>query len=56
MLKVKWKSLTKPLDSLKSRISVRTFYSSQERKTPGFWQTDTVHNCGQATYGHYICP
>ena len=53
-LKVKVKSLTKPIDSLKSRIPIRTFYSSHERKTPGFWQTDTVHHCGQATYGHYI--
>jgi transposase InsO family protein len=34
-------SLTKPLHSLKSRIPVRTFYSSVERKTPGFWQIDT---------------
>ena len=53
-LKAKGKSRTKPIDSLKSRIPIRTFYSSHERKTPGFWQTDTVHHCGQATYGHYI--
>jgi hypothetical protein len=53
-LKLKGKSLTKPLDSLKSRIPIRTFYSGEERKTPGFWQIDTVHHCGQATQGHYL--
>jgi hypothetical protein len=53
-LRLKGKSLTKPLDSLKSRIPIRTFYSSEERKTPGFWQIDTVHHCGQATVGHYV--
>jgi hypothetical protein len=53
-LKLKGKSLTKPLDSLKSRIPVRTFYTSEERKKPGFWQIDTVHHCGQATQGHYL--
>ena len=40
-LKLKGKSLNKPMASLKSRIPIRTFYSSEERKTPGFWQTDT---------------
>jgi hypothetical protein len=53
-LKLKGKSLTKPLDSLKSRIPIRTFYTSQERKKPGFWQTDTVHHCGQITSGQYL--
>jgi hypothetical protein len=53
-LRLKGKSLTTPLGSLKSRIPIRTFYSSEERKTPGFWQIDTVHHCGQATYGQYI--
>jgi len=53
-LKLKGKSLTKPIDSLKSRIPIRTFYSSEERKKPGFWQTDTVHHCGQATFGQYL--
>jgi hypothetical protein len=53
-LRLKGKSLTKPLASLKSRIPIRTFYSGEERKTPGFWQIDTVHHCGQATYGQYI--
>jgi hypothetical protein len=53
-LRLKGKNLTKPLNSLKSRIPIRTFYSAQERKTPGFWQIDTVHHCGQATSGQYI--
>ena len=53
-LRLKGKSLTKPIDSLKSRIPIRTFYSSEERKKPGFWQIDTVHHCGQATQGQYL--
>ena len=35
-MRLKGKSLTKPIDSLKSRIPIRTFYTSQERKKPGF--------------------
>jgi transposase InsO family protein len=42
------------LASLKSRIPIRTFYTSEERKKPGFWQIDTVHHCGQATSGQYL--
>jgi hypothetical protein len=53
-LRLKGKSLTKPLKSFKNRIPIRTFYSSEERKTPGFWQTDTVHHCGQTTQGQYL--
>ena len=53
-LKLKGKSLTKPLKSLKSLIPVRSFYTAEERKKPGFWQTDTVHHCGQSTIGHYV--
>jgi hypothetical protein len=53
-LRLKGKSLTKPLRSLKSRIPIRTFYTTEERKTPGFWQIDTVHHCGQATIGQYV--
>ena len=53
-LKLKGKSLTKPIKSLKSRIPIRTFYSSEERKTPWFWQIDTVHHCGQTTSGQYL--
>jgi hypothetical protein len=53
-MKLKSKSLTKPAGSLKSRIPVRTFYSREERKTPGFWQIDTVHHCGHFTSGQYL--
>jgi len=53
-LRMKGKSLTKPLNSLKSRIPIRTFYTSDERKKPGFWQIDTVHHCGQVTQGQYL--
>jgi hypothetical protein len=53
-LRTKGKSLTKPIDSLKSRIPIRTFYTSEERKKPGFWQTDTVHHCGQVASGQYL--
>jgi len=52
--RLKGKSLTKPLNSLKSRIPIRTFYTAEERKKPGFWQIDTVHHCGQATEGQYL--
>ena len=41
-MRLKGKSCTKPLDSLKSRIPIRTFYTSEERKKPGFWQSDTT--------------
>ena len=53
-LRLKGRSLTKPMDSLKSRIPIRTFYTTQERKKPGFWQIDTVHHCAQATSGQYL--
>jgi hypothetical protein len=53
-LRLKGKSRTKPVDSLKSRIPIRTFYTSEERKKPGFWQIDTVHHCGQTTSGQYL--
>jgi transposase InsO family protein len=53
-LRLKGKSLTKPLCSLKSRIPIRTFYTQAERKKPGFRQIDTVHHCGQATSGQYL--
>ncbi|MCL2026726.1 MAG: DDE-type integrase/transposase/recombinase [Leptospirales bacterium] len=53
-LRLKGKSLTKPIDSLKSRIPIRTFYTPQERIKSGFWQIDTVHHCGQATVGQYL--
>jgi len=53
-LRLKGKSLTKPMVSLKSRIPIRTFYSPEERNKPGFWQIDTVHHCGPITSGQYI--
>jgi hypothetical protein len=53
-LALKGKSLTNPGDLLKYRIPIRTFYTSQERKLPGFIQIDTVHHCGQTTSGQYI--
>ena len=53
-LGLKWKSCTRPLDSLKSHIPARTFYTTEKRKKPGFWQIDTVHHCRQATFGQYL--
>ncbi|MCL2232955.1 MAG: hypothetical protein FWB99_07760 [Treponema sp.] len=50
---MKGKSLTKPIKSLKSLIPVRTFYTSEEQKKPGFWQINTVHHCDQAV-GNYV--
>jgi hypothetical protein len=32
--------------SLMKQIPVRTHYSDSERNTPGFFQADTVHHCG----------
>jgi hypothetical protein len=52
-LGLKGKSLTKAAPGLKSRIPIRTFYTSEERKMPGSWQIDTVHHCGQTTGGEY---
>jgi hypothetical protein len=53
-LRLKGKSCTKPVMALKMRIPLRTFYSREERKTPGFIQIDTVHHCGQSTSGEYV--
>jgi hypothetical protein len=53
-LALKGKSLTKYADILKHRIPIRTFYTSEERKLPGFIQIDTVHHCGQAASSQYI--
>ena len=41
-LALKGKSLTKPGQLLKHRIPIRTFYTSAERKLPGFIQIATV--------------
>jgi hypothetical protein len=53
-LAIRGKSLTKPGGILKHRIPIRTFYTPEERKLPGFIQIDTVHHCGQTTSGQYI--
>jgi hypothetical protein len=53
-LRLKGKSLAKPLLSLKSRIPIRASCSGEERKTPGFWQIDTARHCGQTASGQYI--
>jgi hypothetical protein len=48
------KSHQTPLFPQKPYPPIRTFYSSEERKTPSFWQIDTVHHCGQSTRGQYV--
>jgi hypothetical protein len=53
-LKLKGKSLTKPLCTLKSRIPIRAFYSEKERKTPGFWPINTVGLQFAATAGRSL--
>jgi hypothetical protein len=40
-LALKGKSLTKPGKFLKHLIPIRTFYTPEERKLPGFIQIDT---------------
>jgi hypothetical protein len=53
-LALRGKSLTKPAELLKHRVPIRTFYTSDECKLPGFIQIDTVHHCGQTTSGQYV--
>jgi hypothetical protein len=43
---------TKPGLLLRSQIQVRTYFPFDERK-PGFFEADTVHNCGNSTRGEY---
>jgi hypothetical protein len=50
------KSFTKSAGLLKRRIPIRTFYTSAERKLPGFIQIDTVHHCGQALQANISLP
>ena len=52
-LRIKGESCTKAAGGLKTRIPIRTCYTSEERETPGFLQIDTVHHCGQSTKGEY---
>lgn len=46
-------STTRPAKNLSSLIPVRTFFDWDERK-PGFFEVDTVANCGMSTAGEYI--
>jgi hypothetical protein len=53
-MKLKGKSCTKSVHRLKNHFPIRTFYTSAERKTPGYLQIDTVHHCGASTGGEYL--
>jgi hypothetical protein len=46
-------STTRPAKNLNSLIPVRVFFDWDERK-PGFFEIDTVANCGLSTSGEYI--
>lgn len=46
-------STTRPAKNLSQLIPVRTFFDWDERK-PGFFEIDTVANCGTSTAGEYI--
>ena len=47
-------STTHPAKNLNKLIPIRTFFDWDERK-PGFFEVDTVANCGVSTQGQYIC-
>ena len=47
-------STTRPAKNLNKLIPIRTFFDWDERK-PGFFEVDTVTNCGISTQGQYIC-
>ena len=47
-------STTRPAKNLNKFIPIRTFFDWDERK-PGFFEVDTVANCGISTQGQYIC-
>jgi hypothetical protein len=51
-LAVRGISGTKPGALLRGQVKVRTHYPFNERE-PGFFETDTVHNCGESTGGEY---
>jgi hypothetical protein len=40
-------------ETLLKTVPVRTHYTDQERNTPGFCQTDTVHHCGDTDSGEF---
>ena len=46
-------STTRPAKNLSSLIPIRTFFDWDERR-PGFFEVDTVANCGISTAGEYI--
>jgi hypothetical protein len=39
--------------ALLKQLPIRTHYSDQERNTPGYFQTDTVHHCGDSDTGEF---
>ena len=39
--------------ALLKQLPIRTHYSEQERNTPGYFQTDTVHHCGESEAGEF---
>lgn len=47
-------STTRSAKNLNKLIPIRTFFDWDERK-PGFFEVDTVVNCGISTKGQYIC-
>ena len=47
-------STTRPAKNLNKLIPIRTFFDWDERK-PGFFEVDTVANCGVSTQGQHIC-
>lgn len=47
-------STTRPSKNLNKLIPIRTFFDWDERK-PGFFEIDSVANCGISTEGQYIC-
>jgi hypothetical protein len=51
-LAVRGISGTKPGSLLRGQVQVRTHYPFNERE-PGFFETDTVHNCGDHDSGEY---
>ena len=53
--RLKGKSTTKPGSILKSQIPVKTFADwDEEKKKPGFFETDLVAFCGEAAAGDYV--
>jgi hypothetical protein len=53
-MRIKGLSGTKKTKGLKSRIPIRTFYTQEEKKKPGYLHIDTVLLCGASTGGEYL--